>query len=277
MIDEKTTPCVACGYPSTLLSHAPVNGFTFHRCEQCTLVFIPLSQFESTMDYDELYTDNGLYSVKFSEASGGELPCLNRTRRHAIDEIKKIGPKTALEIGCGTGTFLKRLQLMGIDCAGVEPSSKAAEMARTVLNVPIENEFFSSGSFAGQKFDAIFVWEVIEHVHDLKDFVENINNLLVPGGYLFMSTPNYESSWMWNDMPLDPMSAPPVHVTFWNMKAYTKFLDSAFDSNSIKRYSAPLGAAQRSGIPLARYWVYLDALLRVSNRTTLASISRKRK
>lgn len=78
-------------------------------------------------------------------------------------------------------------------------------------------------------------------------------------------------------MPLDPMSAPPVHVTFWNMKAYTKFLDSAFDSNSIKRYSAPLGAAQRSGIPLARYWVYLDALLRVSNRTTLASISRKRK
>jgi SAM-dependent methyltransferase len=44
-----------------------------------------------------------------------------------------------------------------------------------------------------QSFDAITLWHVLEHVHDLHDYMAMLKTLLKPGGRLFIAVPNYQS------------------------------------------------------------------------------------
>ena len=42
-------------------------------------------------------------------------------------------------------------------------------------------------------FEAITLWHVLEHVHDLHGYMETMKSLLKPGGKLFIAVPNYTS------------------------------------------------------------------------------------
>ena len=42
-------------------------------------------------------------------------------------------------------------------------------------------------------FDAITMWHVLEHVHDLHGYMKKLKSLLKPGGKLFIAVPNYTS------------------------------------------------------------------------------------
>ena len=43
-------------------------------------------------------------------------------------------------------------------------------------------------------FDAITLWHVLEHVHQLHDYIKRLKELLNPGGKIFIAVPNYEST-----------------------------------------------------------------------------------
>jgi 2-polyprenyl-3-methyl-5-hydroxy-6-metoxy-1,4-benzoquinol methylase len=45
-----------------------------------------------------------------------------------------------------------------------------------------------------ESFDAITLWHVLEHVHNLHDYMGFLKSLLKPGGKLFIAVPNYTSA-----------------------------------------------------------------------------------
>ncbi len=97
-----------------------------------------------------------------------------------------------LDVGSGAGAFLATMQLAGWDCLGLEPDPDARMVAERDFNVkarPVEELF----SLEDDQYDAITMWHVLEHVHQLDAYMTKLKSLLKVGGRLFIAVPNYES------------------------------------------------------------------------------------
>lgn len=115
-----------------------------------------------------------------------------RQKIKLIEETTGIRKGNILDIGSGTGYFAAGMHHAGWTVTGLEPDADARKIAADTnkLNLlPIENLFqLPAGSF-----DAISLWHVLEHVHDLKNYVLQIKKLLKEHGKLFVAVPNYTS------------------------------------------------------------------------------------
>jgi 2-polyprenyl-6-hydroxyphenyl methylase/3-demethylubiquinone-9 3-methyltransferase len=99
---------------------------------------------------------------------------------------------TVLDIGCGGGLFLSLLKQEGAEVTGIELSDSRAHYARTkhgleIHKRPIESDFWQNG-FANH-FDAVTLWDVIEHVNYPMQTLRSAVCVLKPGGLLLIDTP----------------------------------------------------------------------------------------
>jgi 2-polyprenyl-3-methyl-5-hydroxy-6-metoxy-1,4-benzoquinol methylase len=98
-----------------------------------------------------------------------------------------------LDIGCGTGEFLKYCKSKGFDVSGVEPSEKARVYAQKVNHISVTGKL-ADYSNSLHSFDCISMWHVLEHVHDLNETIEMVKTLLKPNGIFIVAVPN-SNSW----------------------------------------------------------------------------------
>lgn len=106
-----------------------------------------------------------------------------------------IGKKvdfSLLDFGCGTGDFLAYVKSKKITAVGVEPDEQARTVAKDVNNVDTYS-IEQSKNIEHNKYDAITLWHVLEHIHDLHQQINYFNNWLKPKGKLFIAVPNIES------------------------------------------------------------------------------------
>ncbi len=100
--------------------------------------------------------------------------------------------KRVLDFGCGSGYGSYELAKVAKYVTAVDISSEAIEFAKE--NYKRENLLYCTISeLFEEKFDIITSFQVIEHVSNDKEYLENLKNLLIPGGYLFISTPDKAS------------------------------------------------------------------------------------
>jgi 2-polyprenyl-3-methyl-5-hydroxy-6-metoxy-1,4-benzoquinol methylase len=104
-------------------------------------------------------------------------------------EAKNPGSIRLLDVGCGTGEFLKKCKENGFKIAGVEPSETARAYAVSLLKDNIEPNL---DSITGA-FDVITLWHVLEHIPDLNAYIENLRNRLNKNGTMFIAVPNHKS------------------------------------------------------------------------------------
>ena len=97
-----------------------------------------------------------------------------------------------LDVGCGTGDFLRAAQEKQWTVFGIEPNEKA----RSIANQKTGDVIFDSDhlfKFDKSQFDVITLWHVLEHLPDLEKQLQQLNGLLKPGGVLLIAVPNYKS------------------------------------------------------------------------------------
>jgi 2-polyprenyl-3-methyl-5-hydroxy-6-metoxy-1,4-benzoquinol methylase len=97
-----------------------------------------------------------------------------------------------LEVGAGTGAFANSMTKKGCEVTAVEPDAASRERALKnyqLHSAPIEDLY----TLNEHKFDVITLWHVLEHVHDLNDYLRTFYNLLRPNGRLIIAVPNYTS------------------------------------------------------------------------------------
>ena len=119
-----------------------------------------------------------------------------------------------LEIGCGRGAFSQKISTKKY--VGLEFSRKAKEIALS-NGIIIENESIQSHSVAHPaKYDVVCAFQVLEHVSEIRSFIESSIKTLKPGGLLIYSVPSADSflSIMTNNF----WNMPPHHVSFWSDK-----------------------------------------------------------
>ena len=104
----------------------------------------------------------------------------------------KTETKTLLDVGCGTGDFLKTAKDNNWIVSGIEPNAEA----RTIANQKTENAVFDIeqlNNFESNSFDVITLWHVLEHLPDLEHQISTFKKLLKPNGRLVVAVPNYKS------------------------------------------------------------------------------------
>ena len=93
-----------------------------------------------------------------------------------------------LDIGAGTGDFLKIAQENGWKITGIEPEKKARNRAGEKGVLLEENQ-----EKIDDKYDVITMWHVLEHIPDLENQIIFLKNHLTDNGILVIAVPNYKS------------------------------------------------------------------------------------
>jgi len=94
-----------------------------------------------------------------------------------------------LDIGAGTGDFLAVANSDGWQTVGIEPSTKAKEIA-IKKGVNFAQDF---ASLESNSFDIITMWHVLEHVPNLEEYISELKRLIKSSGTIIIAVPNFKS------------------------------------------------------------------------------------
>ena len=175
-----------------------VSGETFSivACNNCTHLFT-----QNVAQQNEI----GKYyaSEKYISHSDTQVGSVNKLyhsiRKKTLQNKKKLiegetqkSTGNILDIGCGTGAFLYTMKTGGWEITGLEPDETAREKAKTLYGIkpqPSNNIF----NLSNNSYDAITMWHVLEHVHQLHQYIGQLKNMLTEQGKIFIAVPNYTS------------------------------------------------------------------------------------
>ena len=185
------------------------TSYEVHTCLGCSLVFFdPMVEGDGAF-YSWLTKQEGYYPVRRWDWD------------QVVPRLHRTSASTLLEVGCGSGAFLRHLgAASAIRAVGLDTDDAAVVAARQsgaeVLQGTIE-EFLQQRPSARASFDAVVSFHCLEHVSDPVSFLRSMATAVRPNGVIYVSTPltpmSFEARWH------DPLNHPPHHLTRWSPRA----------------------------------------------------------
>lgn len=191
------------------------------QCNKCAHVYT-----NPVQDGDELLA---LYSAVEDEIYVEERIGRRLTFSKHLKAFEKItGPgngRKILDVGAYIGVFVQVAREQGWDALGVEPSDWAADFANK-QDIPVLTGTLDHPDLADESFDAITMWDVIEHVADPLGELQKAYQKLKPGGTIAVHTMDIDSMasklmgsrWPWYMA---------MHVQYFSQKSLIRFLEKA--------------------------------------------------
>jgi SAM-dependent methyltransferase len=227
-------------------------------CQVCGFAFADPFVSGDKIFYDLAFPRDGYLENKFE---------FSRTIE-ALQHIDLTGP--VLEVGAGMGHFLKKISpsLLPPDrVTGMEFNPRGVETMSAAGFRAICGDLRSDLSFQ-EKFQAVFLFQVLEHLDDPRSVFEKLNELVLPEGHLFIAVPNidliefHEQTDALQDMP-------PNHIGRWPVSALTHI--GASHGFEMVASAVPAYAFHR----FIRHDLGYSYLRRMQRRGTLANWSRR--
>ena len=98
-----------------------------------------------------------------------------------------------MEIACFDGYILSKLQKLGWDVYGCDPSQITKNAVKMFGEERIVNDFFTKETFPPGSFDVIIFRNLLEHLYDIHEFIQTVFQVLKPGGKIFIDVPNVKA------------------------------------------------------------------------------------
>jgi len=163
-----------------------VPQFELLKCKNCGFIFYQqrLSEREIRELYNKLYNEENEYSTYKEQAAllnEGKQPYLGYNKMKVLKPVLMRKCKKIIEIGAGVGVVGNYLQKKNIDYQGIELDKEAATLAKEAgINI-LNASFQVLEDF--KEIDAVFAFEVIEHIDDIKLYFELMSKALAQKGY----------------------------------------------------------------------------------------------
>jgi 2-polyprenyl-3-methyl-5-hydroxy-6-metoxy-1,4-benzoquinol methylase len=195
------TNCPVCGSTDinpllTVKDHSvSKEEFVVWQCSNCSLRFtqdvpdeVSIGKYYQSTDYiSHSNTSKGLINKLYQRVRNYTL---NQKANLIIGQTVRWG--RILDLGAGIGAFVNTMQQKGWEIIGIEPDEGARIQAKNLFNIELK-ETNALNELSENSFDAITLWHVLEHVHQLHPYVERLKSTLKPNGKIFIAVPNYQS------------------------------------------------------------------------------------
>jgi 2-polyprenyl-3-methyl-5-hydroxy-6-metoxy-1,4-benzoquinol methylase len=189
------------------------QGFEIVRCRHCRLRYVNPRPSQSRLA--AMYR-GGYFAPRASGHQHLRHDDMKlATARLRLEFLQEFCAKgRLLDVGCGGGVFVRAAREAGWSAVGLEPSLEAAAHAG-MHRLPVVAGHLEQPPLAGGRFDAVTMFDVLEHVFSPGAFLAEARTLLAPRGVLLIETPNM-AGWMPRLMgSRHPWVRPPEHLTYF--------------------------------------------------------------
>jgi SAM-dependent methyltransferase len=144
----------------------------------------------------------------------------DRRWEYSVAEKLLNNGDSLLDVGCGDGTFLKRVTRRVRQAVGVDQNPEGiGDLAEAGIEARCTDiESFAAENDAG--FNVVCAFQLVEHLPRLDAFAAAARRCVAPGGLLLLSVPNNDRLRL---NPLDPLDCPPHHVSRWRPAQLREF------------------------------------------------------
>jgi len=165
----------------------------FHNTKLLKCVFCGYEKQQTPPTLEELYK---IYDSSYYDSWGNNDNAIKQKELYfntVLNEVKLEKNAKILEVGCATGIFLKVCKNLGYEPYGLDINEYGISEAKKILN---ENKLFCC-SFeelvVEEQFDAIFMFDYIEHIINQEEVIRIAYEKLRDGGVLVITTPSVSS------------------------------------------------------------------------------------
>jgi 2-polyprenyl-3-methyl-5-hydroxy-6-metoxy-1,4-benzoquinol methylase len=142
-----------------------------------------------------------------------------RKLRELVRRLNKSSPDVRLlDVGCSTGDLVAAARTLGFIAQGIEPAPKAAAAAQAA-GLDVRQGLLEEAAYPPGSFDALTLFEVVEHVRELLPLLRECHRVLAPNGLVVIGTGN-TASWTaralgarWEYLDISKHGG---HVSFFN-------------------------------------------------------------
>lgn len=203
-------------------------------CGACRHGFlVPKKGFNEKEYYSENYRKEYSHNAEVASTNAGEI--FDIYRHYQRDRLSDISPyltanTSLLEVGASAGQFLSHVKDKVALVNAIELDKACCAFMQKELGIEAESEFLSASTFARNSYDIVCAFQVMEHVVDPVEFLQDLIRVTKKGGVIFIEVPNLH----------DPL------LTVWNNEPYkTFFYHSAhlhyFTDESLKKIACDAG------------------------------------
>lgn len=277
-IEMETVPCLLCGgehFEPVIQATDPLTGmggvFSVVRCRDCGLHFTNPRPTEDSIGL--------FYPNDYAPWGGQEKALTFRQRWHdqfelavlktgfgypaerisLSDRLKSLlgrlwirrsaqrqnwipwrSPGRLLDFGCGGGDFLLAMQKLGWQVEGMDNAADCANEVTRRTGIPVHTGSLPHPEIKPESFDAVSMWNALEHVHQPRETVRAANRALRPGGILVVGVPNI-ASWAFEQFREQwyPLKLP-RHLTHFTPDTLSETLNAeGFQLLSLDQISRP--------------------------------------
>lgn len=201
-LEKNYTFCPVCGsedlhFTLKAVDHTvSLQEFEIWECANCTLRFTQnapdiesIGKYYQSENYiSHTNTKRGVINSLYHIVRNLTLS----SKRRLILSLTGLGSGKLLDIGAGTGAFVRFMKNNGWSTTGLEPDESARLQAQTINNAQLLSSDILY-DLPAESFDVITMWHVLEHVHNLDKYFEQLKKLIKPHGKIFIAVPNYLS------------------------------------------------------------------------------------
>ena len=243
----------------------------YNKCSHCeTLRYGPYPNQE---ELQEFYANYAKYKSGLSEyLSGADYDIFISTKKMTMQDLDTplsfFENKKYLDIGCGTGHWLRYLATNGMLTGyGIDASAECVKIGQS-LGIEIQHRDLLE---IDEKFDVLFMSHLIEHVPDPDRYIAHCAKILNQGGALLIETPvfgpvaeAYKEKWRFL-MPVEHLNLFSVRALkalllkhgFQMVKdvSFGSGINSSHDNKNDKRAMDQLVKKQNIGDTYAGYYM----------------------
>lgn len=168
------------------------DGHDIVRCPGCSLLF--RAELPAPAELDEIYGDGYFEAGRCGDGRGyldyvGDEDVHRAAAERRLDLLEgRIAGRELLDVGAAAGFFVDEARRRGWDAAGIDVAESMVEWGRRQLGAPLEKATLADVRFPPGSFDAITMWDYIEHSLDPAADLRCAHELLRAGGVLALST-----------------------------------------------------------------------------------------
>ncbi len=214
--------CLLCG-SHTIAQWGIKNMYTLYQCVSCKLVFVyPLP--DSTSVYTEDYFAGANQGFGYVDYDTDKEPMRPVFEKY-LDMCGQYGVTggSLFDVGAATGFFLILARARGFTVSGVEMSQFATQVAQK-KGLAVSVGDMLSQHIPHNTHDVVTMFDVIEHMTQPFEEINEVYRILKPGGLVVVNTPNGQSllarllktSWH--------LVVPPEHLFYFSPQNLSEYL-----------------------------------------------------